>query len=113
LVMTMLKVTLEPELTLVTVALLSMARSATGLTVKSAVTVVALLPTEVVSDPGGIVFVPLKMPVTTRDTEHDAPGGMTVPELTEKDPAPTMAVTVELAHVVLGNGADELVIPVG
>ena len=42
-----------------TLAVLLMRRSALGLTVKVAVTVEELSPTDVVSEPAGIVFVPL------------------------------------------------------
>lgn len=83
------------------------------MTVRVAVTVAVLLPTDVVNDPGGIVLVPLKIPVTTTDTEHDDAGGTTVPDATVNDPAPEVAVTVEFAQVVLGFGADELLMPVG
>jgi hypothetical protein len=85
------------------------AKSACAMTVKVAVTVAVLLPTDVVNEPGGMVLVPLARLVTTAETEHDAPGGMTVPELTFKNVAPAVAVTVELTQVVAGRGAAALV----
>ena len=98
---------------MVTLAVLLMRRSALGLTVSVAVAVIVLFPTDVVNEPGGIVFVPLSKPVTTTETEHDAPGGITVPELTLSEDAPCAAVTIEFAHVVAGKGAAELLIPSG
>jgi hypothetical protein len=77
------------------------------------VTVDVLLPTDVVNDPTGMVFVPLKRPVTTTETEHDAAGGMTVPDDSVKELSPGVAVTVPLTQVVVANGPDELLIPVG
>ena len=98
---------------MVTLAVLLMRRSALGVTVKDAVTVVVLLPTEVASDPGGIVLVPLCKPVTTTDTEHDAPGGITVPVPTTNELAPGVAVKAGLAQVLVTRGDAELLISAG
>jgi hypothetical protein len=92
---------------------LTMPRLACAITVSVAVTVAVLLPTDVVNEPGGMVFVPLATLVTTVETEHDAPGGITVPRLTLRDVAPAVAVTVELTQVVAGSGAAALVILAG
>ena len=78
-----------------------------------AVAVIVLFPTDVVNEPGGIVFVPLSKPVTTTETEHDAPGGMTVPALTLSNDAVGVAATTELTHVAAGRGAAELLMPSG
>jgi hypothetical protein len=59
LLITRLKVTVSPALTVVTVALLSMLRSATGLTINVAVAATVLVPTDVLSEPAGIVLVPV------------------------------------------------------
>ncbi|TAG24209.1 MAG: hypothetical protein EAZ37_16845, partial [Burkholderiales bacterium] len=83
------------------------------LAVKVAVTVAVLVPSVVDNEPAGKVFVPEAKLVTTAETEHEAPGGMTVPDETLNDPAPGVAVTVELAHVVAANGAAELLIFAG
>jgi len=96
-----------------TLALLVICRSALGLTVKVAVTVVALAPTVVVNEPAGILFAPVAIAVTTADTEQEAPGGTTVVVLTDKEFAPATAVTDEFAHVVVASGADELLICAG
>jgi hypothetical protein len=69
-----------------------------------------LLPTEVLSDPAGTVFVPLNRLVTTTETEQDAPGGINVPEETLRDAAPGVAVTVELTQVLVAKGAAELLV---
>lgn len=53
------------------------------------------------------------MLVTTADTEHDAPGGITVAEATTREATLAVAKTLEFAQVVVGNGADEFVIPIG
>jgi hypothetical protein len=92
---------------------LAMLRSAVGVTFKMAVAVALLLPTEVVSEPAGIVLVPVKMPVTTTETEQLAPGGITVPPKTASDEPAGAAVTPELAQVVVANGEDELLMPSG
>ena len=88
-------------------------RSALGVTVNEAVTVEVLVPNDVDSEPGGSVFVPESKLVTTAETEHDAPGGMTVPDATVKAAAPGVAVTVELTQVVDASGAAELLIFAG
>jgi hypothetical protein len=90
-----------------------MLKSATGLTLRVAVTVDVFVPTEVVSEPAGMVFVPVAMLVTTTETEQDAPGGITVPELTLKEATVGVAVTVELTQVVAGRGAAALVMSAG
>ena len=51
--------------------------------------------------------------MTTTDTEQDAPGGITVPELRLKDAAPGVAMTEELAHVVDAKGEAELLMSGG
>lgn len=79
--------------------------------VRVAVTVAVLLPTEVVNDPDGIVFVPLRMPVTMTETEHDAPGGITVPVPTTKVLKPGVAVSAGLlAQVLAADDGEKLVI---
>jgi hypothetical protein len=87
--------------------------SACGMTVKVAVMVAVFVPTEVFNEPAGIVFVPLEILVTTTDTEHETPGGTTVPVPTIKELAPGVAVSAGLAQVLVANGADELLILAG
>jgi hypothetical protein len=53
------------------------------------------------------------MLVTTTETEQAALGGTTVAEVTVKESAPAVAVTLEFTQVVAGKGADALVIPTG
>jgi hypothetical protein len=48
-------------------------------TVRTELTVVVLLPTEVAKDPGGSSLVPVAVPLTTTDTEQEPLGGITVP----------------------------------
>ena len=82
LVMTTVKVTWPPAATAAGVALLVRARSATGLTVNVAVTGAEFEPTDVVSEPAGIVLTLVASPVTTTETEQEAPGAITVPAAT-------------------------------
>jgi hypothetical protein len=98
--------TVEPTTPLVGRAIVVLTSDSS--TVKVAVTVTALLPTDVVNEPAGMVFVPSAVLVTTAETEQDALGGITVPELTLRDVAPGAAVTVELTQVVAGGGAAAL-----
>ena len=90
-----------------------MRRSALGLTVNVAVTVLELVPTDVVNEPAGMVFVPFAILVTTAETEQDAPGGTTVFVLTLKNVVPNAAVTLELTQVVAARGAAAFVISGG
>ena len=78
------------EATLLTV------RSATLSTLRIAVAVVALVPTEVLKDPDGMVFVsvPDTELVTTEEREQLDPAGITVPAARFKVPNPTEALAV-------------------
>jgi hypothetical protein len=103
-------------LTLLAPAVLTMRRSADKI-VSVAVTVEVLVPSDVLSEPAGMVFVasgaPEVVPVITTETEHAPPGAITDPELTVKEFVPATAVTVEFKQVVAGRGGDAFNIPVG
>lgn len=87
------------------VATLLTTRSALALTLKTAVAVFELLPTEVVSDPAGIVLVtvPPTALVTTLEMAQLAPGGMTAPAASVSVPRPVVAATVPGTQVVCGE----------
>jgi hypothetical protein len=87
--------------------------TSTGKTVTTAVAVVALLPTEVDNDPGGIVLVPLDETVTTAETEQDDPGLMTVLEGRIKLSKPGTAVGVPPKQVVAAEDGEALTTPAG
>jgi hypothetical protein len=103
-----------PALTLLTLAVLVISKLARGLTVTLAVVGLALLPTLVVNDPAGIVFVPLIFAVTTTDMEQLPAGGITEPAETVRELVPATAVTVDPpAQEVVGLGAGAFTIPAG
>jgi hypothetical protein len=78
-------------------------------TVSVAVTVEVFVPKEVLSEPAGNSLAAVCPPVTTADTEQEAPGGITAPEPRLSEVAPGTAVTTgPLEQVVAAKGADEL-----
>jgi hypothetical protein len=82
-----------PALGVLVLAVLVMAKSATGETVSVAVTKLGFEPTDVDKDPAGIVLITWgdSIEVTTTETEQLAPGGITVPDATVNEPAPAVA----------------------
>jgi hypothetical protein len=88
-------------------------------TLNTADTVFVFDPTDVESDPAGMVFVALAIPVTTTDTEQEAFGGISVAVPTDREDAPGDAVivepgtdgAVEIAQVVLATGLEALAMP--
>jgi hypothetical protein len=82
-----------PALGVLVLAVLVMAKSATGETVSVAVTKLGFEPTEVDNDPAGIVLITCgdSIDVTTTETEQLALGGITVPDATVNEPAPAVA----------------------
>lgn len=104
-----------PALALLTLAVLVIAKSATGLTVRVAVTADAFAPTDVVSEATGIVFTTCgeAIEVTTTDTEQLAPGGINVFCGTNKLATEAVASGTELAQVDNATEGDELTNPVG
>ena len=74
------------------------------------------MPTDVVNEPEGMVFVsvPLTELVTTTVIVHEEAGGINVPAESETDPAPGAAVaTPALQPVVVTRGTGALTSPVG
>jgi hypothetical protein len=101
-------------LTVLTLAVLVISKLANGLTVIVAVVGVAFVPTLVVNEPAGIVFVPLAVEVTTTDTEQLPAGAMTDPEETVKESVPAIAVTVDPPKQdVVALGEPALTMPEG
>lgn len=100
---------------LLTLAVLVMARSAIGLTVRVAVTADAFAPTEVVNEPTGIPFTSCgeEIEVITTDTEQLAPGGIKVFCGTNKLAAEAVARGTELIQVVATPGEAEFTKPMG
>lgn len=77
-------------------------KSETSDTPKTAVAVRALLPTEVVKDPEGIVLVsvPETELVTTVETEQLEPGGINAPTERVSVPRPAVAVATPVLQLV-------------
>jgi hypothetical protein len=100
---------------LATLAVLVMARSATGLIVKVAVTKAELAPTDVDNDPAGIVLITCGelTEVTTTDTEQLELGAITVPVAIVTVPNPTVAEGAGPEHVVASPVGDAFTKPGG
>jgi hypothetical protein len=98
-----------------TLAVLVIAKSATGLTVRVAVMAEAFTPTDVVSEPAGIPFISCgeEIDVTTTDTEQLAPGGIRVFWGTNKLATEAVASGSELIQVVVTPGEAEFTRPAG
>ena len=98
-----------------TLAVLVIARSATGFTVKVAETAEAFEPTEVVNEAAGIPFTTWgeAIEVTTTDTEQLAPGGINVFCGTSKLATEAVANGTELIQVVVTPGEAEFTKPAG
>lgn len=91
------------------------AKSATGLTVRVAVTAEAFAPTDVVSELAGIPFTTCgeEIEVTTTDTEQLAPGGIRVFWGINKFAIEAVARGTELIQVVVTPGEAEFTKPIG
>jgi hypothetical protein len=102
-------------LALLTLAVLVIARSVTGLTVRVAVTADAFAPTEVINEPTGMPFTSCgeEIEVTTTDTEQLAPGGIKVFCGTNKLATEAVARGTELIQVVVTPGEAEFTKPMG
>lgn len=84
-------------------------------TLKTAVAVLVLVPSAVVNEPEGTVFVtvPREELVTTAVTVHVAPGGMTVPDESVNVPAPGVAPTTPPTQLVAAAGVAAFTRPDG
>jgi hypothetical protein len=89
-------------------------RSALAKTLNTALTVAVFVPTEVVSEPAGIVLVivPATELVTTTETEQLEPWGMRVPAANVRDPSPGVEFAVPI-QLVCATEEVELTKPVG
>lgn len=93
-------------------------RSATGVTPRVAVVAMVFVPTLVLKEPAGMVFVnePGTEVVTTTDTEQPVNGGISVPEAKVTELDPTVAVTEPrppTIQVVVGAGVEKFTTPTG
>jgi hypothetical protein len=82
-----------PAAGVLVLAVLVIAKSATGETASVAVTKLGFEPTDVDKEPAGIVLITCgdSIDVTTTETEQLAFGGITVPDATVNEPAPAAA----------------------
>jgi hypothetical protein len=96
-------------------AVLVMTKSATGLTVKVAVTKVELAPTDVDNEPAGIVLMTCGelAEVTTTDKEQLALGAITVPTAKVTVPNPAIAEGAGPTQVVATPVGDAFTNPAG
>lgn len=104
-----------PAFGVLLLVVLTMARSADGLTVRVAVIRVGLAPTEVVNEPAGIVLAACGevTDVTTAETEQLVLGAMSVPTGNDNWFAPGVAVTLPARQVVAASVVVALIMPVG
>lgn len=108
------KLTVPPSPTVVRLDVLLTLRLTVGCTLNAALTATVFEPTEVVSEPAGIVFVidPETELVTTTETEQLEPWGIRVPEASVRDPSPGVELAVP-TQLVCATELAELTRPVG
>ena len=116
LVTTSVKLVVLPTATVVEPTSLLTPRLTVGMTEIAAVAVKELLPTDVVNEPDGMVFVsvpPIELVTTTVIVQVEA-WGIKVPEGSDREPAPaTTEATPALQPVVATAGVAALTRPVG
>ena len=116
LLITKLKVVVPPVATVLVLLSLATDRLTAGVTRIVAVAIRELLPTDVVSEPEGMVFVsvPSRELVTTTVIVQVEACGINVPEGSDRKPAPAAAeATPPLQPVVATAGVEALTRPVG
>lgn len=106
---------MAPGTKVAALAVLSTERSATGDTVKVAVTRLEFTPTLVDNDPAGIVFTTWgdTTDVTTTDTEQLELGAIAVPIATVTVPSPAFAAKTGDKQVLEGAGTAAFTKPAG